>query len=373
MISYQVSDQIFFNPYRAFLYASKHCPHESPNLIIDDVFDKSDWTQNPQESIIDLLDRRAIQIAKKYDRIILAFSGGTDSTTVYNTLLRNGIFIDEILISYTPDNELHPMRNVEWIQKNHPDPRTKITVFDRYESRWNDLFDQEDWVLNNCGGYRRFELGAPGPYFYSHCEETWGNSNWCLLTGLEKPHIKKHNGQWCAVHLDKVYQAGMNWPKFEYFFVTPDLPNLHIKQNHMLLSYIKSNYHDAVDGWSSIEKLGKKDHVEYSEFAQACGCDIEINLGVSFWQKKINNQFCIDNVTSLMNNQFCDLTKVEHILRHKLINKDSRALKYIQGWQSLQSDQTLIAYMVARGLLDNSSQSVRDYNGVWGKYYPLEA
>ena len=83
---------------------------------------------NLKETIRELIDTRTRQLAQRYDKIILAFSGGTDSITVYNSFVRQNIFIDEIIISYSPYTEAHPVATADWLIKNHQDKRTKITV-----------------------------------------------------------------------------------------------------------------------------------------------------------------------------------------------------------------------------------------------------
>ena len=44
----------------------------------------------------------------------------------------------------------------------------------------------------------------------------------------------------------------------------------------------------------------------------------------------------------------------------------------MNGWQSLQNDNTLVEYMVRHGLLSDNTQSVEGYNGLWGEKYLLE-
>ena len=61
-------------------------------------FDALDWTKEPTETWDQLLDRRAQQIAAKGKPIVLNFSGGTDSYTIYKVFERNNIHIDEIII-----------------------------------------------------------------------------------------------------------------------------------------------------------------------------------------------------------------------------------------------------------------------------------
>jgi hypothetical protein len=371
MIRYSIDGKDFYNPFLAFLHGAHHSPHETPIFAFhDEVFGKIDWTQEPAESLTELIDSRARQISQKYKRIVLAFSGGTDSITVYNSFVRQNIFIDEIIISFTPNSEAHSIKNVSWIMKNHNDKRTKITVLDRNQSEYYTLYDNKEWVLQNYGQFRRFELGAPGPYFYRHCHDSWGNENWCMVIGYEKPHILRDNNNWFAVHLDKVFHPGLYWPRLEFFFITPDLPNLHIKQNHSLLKYIKKKFSNFHEGWSSVT-LGKNSPADYTEYAEACGCDSEVNVGQG-WIQKQNNSKVIKDVSCLMNNKFDNMIDMDPLLQEKLLQKDTTAVSFVQGWQSLQNDKTLVNYMLRQGLLSNTNQTIENYNGMWGKKYLLQ-
>jgi len=56
-----------------------------------------DWTKEPKESFKELCRQRAEQIRDTYDYVIVYFSGGSDSTTVMNAFLDNGIKIDEVV------------------------------------------------------------------------------------------------------------------------------------------------------------------------------------------------------------------------------------------------------------------------------------
>ena len=120
MIHYKVGQRTFSNCFEAFFYASRLSPHDFPRFyVFDDEFKKHDWTKEPEASWYDLLSKRAHQLREKYDVLILAFSGGTDSITIYNTFRKNNIFIDEITIAYQEKEatDIFPKENVRWLQK----------------------------------------------------------------------------------------------------------------------------------------------------------------------------------------------------------------------------------------------------------------
>lgn len=372
-VGYRVDNKIFYNPFLAFLHGAHNSPHVSPQFVCyDSVFKKLDWTVEPPESIRELIDARTRQLAQRYDKIILAFSGGTDSITVYNSFIRQNIFIDEIIISYSPYTEAHPVANADWLLKNHPDKLTRITVLNRNDSQYYTKFKNEDWVLENSGNLGYFNLSAPGAYFYRHCVDSWGNTNWAMIIGYEKPNIIRENNQWLAVHLDKTIKPSLSYPNLEYFFLTPDFPKLHIKQNHMLLRYIKKSYDKFHEGWNSVSVCGKKNSQDYINYANACGLDSEVTVGQGFLQKQFNEYTRFKDIKNIMNNNFDLLQNIDPVLKEKLIEQDRVAQNYINGWQSLQNDRTLLEYMVRHGLLSDTQQSVEGYHGMWGEKYVLE-
>ena len=220
-VGYYVDNQVFYNPFLAFLHAAHNTPNESVKFsCYDSAFKTIDWTVEPIESIRDLVDARTKQLAQRYDKIILAFSGGTDSITVYNSFVRQNIFIDEIIISYSSYTNAHPIANADWLLKNHPDKNTRITVLNRNDPQYYTKFKNENWVLENSGNLGYFNLSAPGAYFYRHCVDSWGNTNWAMIIGYEKPNIIRENNKWLAVHLDKVIKPSLSYPNLEYFFLS---------------------------------------------------------------------------------------------------------------------------------------------------------
>ena len=372
-VGYHIDNQVFYNPFLAFLHAAHNTPNETVKFVCyDSVFKNLNWSVEPTESIRDLIDARTRQLSQRYDKIILAFSGGTDSITVYNSFVRQNIFIDEIIISYSSYNNAHPVANADWLLKNHPDKNTIITVLNRNDPQYYTKFKNENWVLENSGNLGYFNLSAPGAYFYRHCVDSWGNTNWAMVIGYEKPNIIRENNQWLAVHLDKVIKPSLSYPNLEYFFLTPDFPKLHLKQHHMLLRYIKQTYTDFSEGWNSVAHCGKKSSEDYIRYAAACGLDSEVTRGQGFIQKQFNDYTRFKDMKEIMNNDFDLLKNIDPVLKEKLREKDRIAKNYMNGWQSLQNDQTLLNYMVRHGFLSNAQQSVEGYHGMWGEKYVLD-
>jgi len=82
--------------YRSRYDALRH-PGPCQLYFHDREFLALDWTHEPSPSLADLYRARAEQIRRDYDYVILAYSGGHDSSNVFETFHYNGIPVDEIL------------------------------------------------------------------------------------------------------------------------------------------------------------------------------------------------------------------------------------------------------------------------------------
>jgi len=66
----------------------------------DEVFDNYDWRVEPEESLDELYNKRARTLRDQYDYIIISYSGGADSHNMLMSFLRQGLFVDEIVITH---------------------------------------------------------------------------------------------------------------------------------------------------------------------------------------------------------------------------------------------------------------------------------
>jgi hypothetical protein len=165
---YNVNGKYFTSKMLAFLHAtdleSKNIPVEfNKNLSLyyhDEIWDTAILKYNHENdiSLEEHYKTRAQQIRDNYDYLILNFSGGSDSTTILDTFLKNNIKLDEVYVRwpkrilgsglYRPDNTNTDPTNMvsewdysiypklEWLRVNHPE--IKIVVDD-----WIDL-------MNDC-------------------------------------------------------------------------------------------------------------------------------------------------------------------------------------------------------------------------------
>lgn len=345
----------FINAFQAISYAAVHTPHIPVKFeLLEEEFDAVNWLIEPAQSFAELCDIRAAQLRHKYDRLVLFFSGGTDSITVYNTFKRLKLHIDEIIIYYHDQDEHgHPAQNVKWLKDHHWDLTTIITVYHRDENFDTYTSLNDDWTCNPAITY------SPSP-FINHSKiiertERWRGQSWAAILGAEKPHVYYSDGKWFSTHLDKIYSAYANLDSaFEWFFTSPDLIDLHVKQTHMLVNgMINSNY-PIPNGWNSL-RFAEQNVTTANFIAAACGRDSELILGLTYLQRTWLSKNPVNTVGILNKND------------NNFYTKDDRFKSYIAGLLAMQTDQTIISYMKRHNRLPTDG-SIDGYHGQFGKF-----
>ena len=222
------------------------------------VFDQYNWSIEPEVSIKELYRIRAQQLRDKYDYIRLEVSGGGDSATAAFSFILNKIHLDEVVFRYPktgeknvtddpfntkPENTLSEWKYaaqplLKWISDNAP--RTKITIHDYSVDMLNSNHD-ESWV------YKTKDYFQPGHAFKhtvdavdSHKTTLDQGKSVCMLWGVDKPKVCIKDKKWYLYFMDVQASAanpevGM-WDNItnEYFYWTPDLPELLCKQAHTI-------------------------------------------------------------------------------------------------------------------------------------------
>lgn len=257
---YTVGDKIFYNKPQALMEATKtgHFPHWNFNR---EVFSKIDTTIEPQIDLRELYRLRAKQLREKYDYIRLEFSGGGDSTTTLLSFINNGIHLDEIVFRYPaqgdkdlgPDPKNTKAENTlsEWhfaakpmLQKiavSHPN--IKITMHDFSDDILKYKGD-ESWIDNAKDYLHPEHVFKHNPIgFDGHKNLAETGKSICVLYGIDKPKICIKDGRWWMYFLDMQANHSQNQIDFydnitsEYFYWQADLPELIIKQAHIIRNW----------------------------------------------------------------------------------------------------------------------------------------
>lgn len=230
-------------------------------------FDAVDWTVEPQTNLRELYRLRALQLREKYDYIRLECSGGGDSATVAYSFVLNGIHLDEVVFRYPktgeknvsddpfntkPENTLSEFKYaaqplLQWISDHSP--RTKIVIHDYSEDMLASHHD-ESWVFKTRD---YFQPGHPFKHTVDaiddHKRTLDQGRSVCMLWGVDKPKICIKDKKWYLYFMDiqanaaNPDTAGYSNITNEYFFWSPQLPELLAKQAHIIKNWfdIESN------------------------------------------------------------------------------------------------------------------------------------
>ena len=241
----------------------------------NDAYAKVDWKVSSGLPLTEWYRQRALQLRAKYDYLILAFSGGADSTNILDSFVLNNIHIDEVVSwwprsqaagNYRPstDSDVKNFRSeydylvepkLKWLEKVAPN--TKITICDnlqdlRPEEPTNELVEI---TTNHCWtGIQRYRA-IDDVYF----ERQKKHKNCAILMGVNPPVpviVEKHffvvffefgtNTQYSS----DLTNRGLR--NVEFFYWTPDMPLLVREQAHALLGNLRANpqYVNLVTRWS---------------------------------------------------------------------------------------------------------------------------
>ena len=249
---YTANEKRFYRDIEALHYAIQH--NAEANLELNYKFLKSNmWSKNPQFDIRHYLDLHAKIIAQKYDQIIIAYSGGTDSHTVLETFIRCGIKDVEIqIIMY---NEMYENTVRESIHN------TLLKSLEKYTQTFKDLnytlkgFKKDEAFIITDKNELETLFSKKRPKSYNAVDQNYSyylafgkhnddkilkiRNNACIILGHEKPQLRIQNGIWNwqinnGNFLEFVVPTDNNFDLIN-FFITDDVPEIQIK-----LSWLKA-------------------------------------------------------------------------------------------------------------------------------------
>jgi len=302
-IYFRVNNKIIFNDILA-KYESYVSKQPIEFICHDQAYDQLDWTQEPSQSFDQLMDLHAINLRNRYERVVLSWSGGTDSHTIYNVFKRNNLHIDEIVVwvndKYEPWNTV---KYVEWLKNNHHDPLTKITTRERFDPVAKEkIVNNEDWLFQNISLIPKFVMGTTDSVMWDYCADQYSDTTWCLITGHEQPKVFLQDKKYYACHDSRMFLSVMNFENLECFYTEPLLA---LKQAHMIKKMIK--HLNKANKFTQDTSDTYKNHLEqhmrfntdqsYTAWARSLGRHKEVIQGVSWFHKRAEYKFDLQPVT----------------------------------------------------------------------------
>ena len=259
---YKVGGKIFYSKPEAYIHGT--ATGEIPVWHFNNLeFARIDWKIEPETNIRELYRMRAQQLRDRYDWIRVEASGGGDSTTAIFAFLLNGIHLDEVVFRYPeqvdkdvtndpfntkPENTLSERQFaaeplLRWIKTHFP--KVKVTFQDYSENLLNeDYMKDESWVFTTRDwfqpghGIKHNNFGTD-----DHRALADSGKRICALYGIDKPKLTLLDNEWYFFFADT--QANHPNPVIgdhdnittELFYWTPDMPELLVKQAHMVKTW----------------------------------------------------------------------------------------------------------------------------------------
>lgn len=214
---------------------------------MEDTWTNVNWSHEPQISWAELLKIRCEQLRDKYKHLTLWYSSGYDSTTVLRAFIENDILFDELLIYDRRDFYDEPevpfaIEHAKYIKDTFY-PNLKITVIrTNFKTLSNFYRDhKDDWFYHPGCNLRvtktnRYSATMLNKDFLIELDKISDRAN---ILGVDKPKLMLENNKWFTFCPDGGIEDQMS-DRQENFFITSDLPELHIKQCYMAIRYFES-------------------------------------------------------------------------------------------------------------------------------------
>ena len=233
----------------------------------DSIFSNYHWDLDPPIGLEELYKQRALQLREAYDHIVLFYSGGVDSWYILNTFIKNNIHLDEIYMYGPFEAEEKHYRSLGYdrspgyytreikqslplLKKLVADRKIKINVFD-WTRNIIEAANDPDWFYTagvrfdpTCMVRSKFHK-----IFREHSEMRHKGKKVGFVYGIDKPRLMRDDKSIYFSFLDVIMTTsvlptndilGEYWENDEYFYWTPNLPELPIKMGHAVVNYLKN-------------------------------------------------------------------------------------------------------------------------------------
>jgi hypothetical protein len=303
---------------------------------MEKTWDNIDWTTEPDISWEELLRIRCQQIRDKYSYLALWYSSGYDSHTILHSFIKNKLIIDELLIydrrDFFDDPEIEfAIAHANYI-KNTYYPNLKINVVrvsaDAVAAFYTKMGDE--WIYHpNCS----LKLAKTMRYFSTTLMEDFLSTTKLThqrgnIMGVDKPKFMFRDNAWYAFCPDVAVDCiGSDQ---ENFYISAELPELHIKQCHMTLKWFESLPELNEDLVHDIQGRNRADNTVYTKYYQ------DWNLAMGRYPLYHSHLFSINGAMKYFHTN--DETSPDNInLLNYIKNNDKRTFKiYTHGLSEIK-------------------------------------
>jgi hypothetical protein len=231
-------------------------------------FGQHQWHIDPPVQLEELYKQRALQLRQAYDHLVLFYSGGVDSWYILKMFIKYNIKLDEIYM-YGPFKAEEKMydqlgldrspgyytreirQSLPLLKKLVTDHKIKINVFD-----WTEHIikaaDDRDWFYTagvrfdpTCMVRSKFHK-----IFRDHSEMRHKGKKVGFVYGIDKPRLVRDDNSIYFAFLDVIFTTsvlptndirGEFYENDEFFYWTPNMPELSIKMSHEVVRYFTTS------------------------------------------------------------------------------------------------------------------------------------
>lgn len=259
---YQVGNKYFYHKLNALIESSRtkqpvHWDFHSK------IFQQQALKPKLDVPVSMLYHQRAQQLRDQYDYLILAYSGGADSDQMLRSFVLNGVHIDEVWCDWPhqlveksnwrwdgTDNgyNIHMeylavvKPTLAWLQKQHPE--IKIHQSDSV-SQLQFLDSPEAMLFFSDAGPAHYHNVTRYAYINQYVSQLRNKGkNVAVIIGIDKcvPHKQGHDIGFCFHDYSiwvKNYVTSIDSVIYEYFFWSPNMPEIATEQAHKIWDVLK--------------------------------------------------------------------------------------------------------------------------------------
>lgn len=265
---YRANDKPFLNKLEAILEVNANPGSWIEWDYHDAIFGAHKWDLEPTVELEELYKQRALQLREAYDHLVLFYSGGVDSWNILNAFIKNNIRIDEIYMfgAFEAEEKEYsrlgfgrdPGYYTREIQQALPtlkklvaDKKIKVNVFD-WTKHIVEAANDPDWIWSagvrfdpTCMVRSKFHK-----VFREHNELVHRGKRVGFVYGVDKPRLLRDDNNIYFAFLDVIMTTGTlptndilgeYWENDEYFYWSPNMPELAIKQSHVVVNWLRAN------------------------------------------------------------------------------------------------------------------------------------
>lgn len=257
---WSVGHEIFTNKILALEHASKTKKSISYHYY-DEIYNQYDRSLLGKISLDTLYLIRAKQLREKYDFLILNYSGGCDSWNILHTFLKNNIKLDAVFIKWpVRANKIHKVnpyntessnfmsewelaikQDLEWLSKKFPE--IKIEISD-WTDKINPIYYNESRFENQNHFYSAVNLLRVQTFSDIETRLTDKGVNVGSIFGMDKPILARRGNQvgmgFRDLELCSVVENPFNQRGLEFFYWSPDLPDLAFEMAYQVFLYLNN-------------------------------------------------------------------------------------------------------------------------------------